>query len=82
MGIALIIRLLDFYNLLIFARVMLSWIPNLDPYNPLVRLLRQVTDPVLEPARRLIPTMGGMDMSPIVVFFGIIVLQRVLIALA
>jgi YggT family protein len=66
--------LCNFFNFLftalvwaILIRVLLSWIPNLDPYNPLVRLLRQITDPILEPARRIIPPLGGLDISPIVV---------------
>lgn len=58
----------------ILIRVLLSWIPNLDRGNPLVQLLHQITDPVLEPARRIIPPLGGMDFSPIVV---ILVLQLV-----
>lgn len=67
--------LLTFFDILITAlswailiRVLLSWIPNLDPYNPIVRILRSITDPILEPARRIIPSLGGIDISPIVVF--------------
>lgn len=54
-------------SVLILIRVLMSWIPNLDPYNPLVRLIRQATDPILEPARRLIPPIGGLDLSPLIV---------------
>lgn len=54
-------------SLLILIRVLMSWIPNLDPSNPLVRLIHQLTDPILEPARRLIPPIGGLDLSPLIV---------------
>ena len=79
----------QFLNLLLTAltaailiRVLLTWIPNLDASNPLVRLLNQVTDPILAPARRLIPPIGGMDLSPIVVILVLQVLQRLLYRLA
>jgi YggT family protein len=66
----------------ILIRVLLSWIPNLDRGNPLVQLLIQITDPVLEPARRIIPPVGGMDLSPIVVILLLQFLERVLRGLA
>ncbi|MBE2232224.1 MAG: YggT family protein [Anaerolinea sp.] len=65
----------------ILIRVLLSWIPNLSRDNPLVQLLMQITDPVLEPARRLIPPMGGMDFSPIVVILVLQFLGRMLMSL-
>jgi YggT family protein len=65
----------------ILIRVLLSWIPNLDRGNPLVRLLAQITDPVLEPARRIIPPIGGMDISPIVVLLLLRLLQQLLFSL-
>ena len=78
--------LFQFLNLLItvltvaiLIRALLSWIPNLDPSNPLVRLLNQITDPILQPARRLIPPVGGMDLSPIVVILALQLLQRLLL---
>ncbi|MFZ1631998.1 MAG: YggT family protein, partial [Anaerolineae bacterium] len=54
----------------ILIRVLLTWFPNLDRSNPLVQLLSSVTDPILEPARRLIPPFGGLDISPILVLFA------------
>jgi YggT family protein len=65
----------------ILIRVLLSWIPNLDRGNPLVQLLAQITDPVLEPARRIIPPIGGMDISPIVVLLLLRLLQQLLYSL-
>ncbi len=55
---------------LILIRVLMSWVSP-DPYNPLVRALYQITDPILAPAQRLIPPIGGLDLSPIVVLIGI-----------
>lgn len=58
---------LEIYSFVVLARVLLTWIPNLDPYHPAVQFLHQITDPVLEPARRLIPPIGMIDISPVVV---------------
>lgn len=56
----------------IFVRALLSWIPNMRPDNPLVRFLADITDPVIIPFRRVIPSIGMMDISPLV---AMIVLQ-------
>lgn len=70
---------LQIYSYVLLARALMSWIPNLDPYNPVVQFLYQLTEPVLEPVRRLIPPLGGMiDISIIVVFFAIMILQQML----
>ena len=57
--------LLKIYGYIIIVRVIISWV-NPDPYNPLIRLIHGLTDPVLEPIRRLLPDMGGLDISPFV----------------
>ncbi|MBX3011824.1 MAG: YggT family protein [Caldilineaceae bacterium] len=64
----LLATLLSLYSFVILARLLLSWVPDLvDPYHPAVQLLRQVTDPVLEPARQLIPPIGMIDISATIV---------------
>jgi YggT family protein len=63
---------------LILIRALLSWV-NPDPFNPIVQFLTRVTEPVLEPIRRLLPPMP-IDISPIIVFFIIIFLQRFLVS--
>jgi YggT family protein len=78
--ISLLGMLLELYSFVIFARVLMTWIPNLDPYNPIVQFLHQVTDPVLEPARRLIPPIGMVDVSPIVVMIVLNFLARALLS--
>lgn len=53
----------------IFVRVILSWVsPYAAHRNPMVGLLNNLTDPLLRPARQMIPPMGGLDLSPIAVF--------------
>ena len=59
--------------ILIIVRVLLSWFPDIDPYNPLVRGLRAVVDPVLAPFRRILPSFSGIDLSPIL---AIVVLDQ------
>jgi YggT family protein len=75
-------QLLRIYTFVLLARILITWIPNLDPYHPAVQLLRQITDPVLEPARKLIPSIGMIDISPIVVFIVLGILQDILMQLA
>lgn len=79
---ALLARLIQLYTLVLLARILMSWIPNLDPYNPIVQVLYQVTEPILEPARKLIPPIGMIDISPIVVFIVLGILQDLLLQLA
>ena len=56
--------LLSVLNLLILIRVLMSWFP-IDPNNPIVRLLIDITEPVLAPFRRIIPRIGMFDLSPL-----------------
>ncbi len=55
----------------IFARAIISWFP-INPSNPLMVILRQVTDPILAPLRRIVPSVGMIDITPMV---AIIILQ-------
>ncbi len=70
-----------FLNIFLFSiliQVILSWVaPN--QYNPITMLLYQLTDPLLKPARRLIPPMGGLDLSPMAVMMLIYVTKMMLI---
>lgn len=78
----LLAQAIQLYIFVLLARILITWIPNLDPYHPAVQILRQVTDPVLEPARRIIPPIGMIDISPIVVFFALQILSGILMDLA
>ena len=64
------------YWLIIF-RAVISWVSP-DPFNPIVQFVTRVTEPVLEPLRRLLPAMP-VDISPVLAFFVIIFLQRFLV---
>jgi len=67
---------LTIYMWLIIARAILSWV-NPDPYNPIVRFLYNITEPVLHQIRSRFPVnFGGIDVSPIIVFLAIIFLQK------
>ena len=70
--------LLQIYMWVIIIRALISWV-NPDPYNPIVRFLYQVTEPVLYPIRRRLPFMGGIDLSPIIVLLVILFLQVFLV---
>ncbi|HEX67625.1 MAG TPA: YggT family protein [bacterium] len=61
------------YIWLIIIRALISWV-NPDPFNPIVVFLRRSTDPILEPLRRRIPPLGGLDFTP---FIAIILLMFV-----
>jgi len=61
---------------LILARIVVSWI-GLNPWNPIVRWLRIIVDPVLRPFRRVLPTFGGIDFSPLLAILVIFFIDRV-----
>jgi YggT family protein len=63
-----LIQILDMYMIVIVVRVIMSWI-QVSHTNPIVGLVYSLTEPVLDPVRRILPNMGGFDISPIVVFF-------------
>ena len=75
----LLARIIEIYTFVLLIRILMTWIPNLDPHNPIVQMLVQVTDPVLEPARRLIPPLGMIDISPIVVFIALSIIRDLLV---
>ncbi|MDM8524872.1 YggT family protein [Desulfococcaceae bacterium HSG8] len=67
------------YMLILLAKVLLSWV-NPDPYNPIVRFLDSVTEPVLFRIRKTIPVVyGGIDFSPIIVLIAIAFLRSFLV---
>ena len=77
--ILLIYWALQAYQLILLARVLMTWIPNLDHNNPIARFLYQATEPVLAPIRNALPPLGGIDLSPLVVFLGISVLMQLVL---
>jgi YggT family protein len=75
---ALIGLLIDILLFAVLILAILSWV-NPDPYNPAVALLGRLTDPLLKPARRLIPPIGGIDLSPMAVMIGLVLLKMLVL---
>ncbi len=70
---------LGLYMWIVIAAAVISWV-NPDPYNPIVRFLYGVTEPVLYWIRRFIPTtFGGLDIAPMILILAIIFVQQVVI---
>jgi YggT family protein len=71
---------LVFYMWIIIARAILSWVSP-DPYNPIVRFIHNVTEPVLYPVRRWMPfAFSGIDFAPLVVLLLIVFLRSFLVS--
>ena len=70
--------LLSGYMWIVIISALLSWVSP-DPYNPAVALLARLTDPVMRPAQRLIQPIGGIDLSPMVVIIGLVLLEMLLV---
>ena len=74
----LVLLTLRLFTFAIFIRVILSWISP-GGYNPAIAIIQTLTDRILQPFRRVIPPMGGLDLSPM---FAIIILMAVTIIVA
>jgi YggT family protein len=74
--------ILHIYLLIMFARVLMGLIPELDTNHPIARFLYESTEPLLQPIREFLmkqfPDTMGFDFSPLVVFFGISILRYLL----
>lgn len=81
----LISTLIDIFVWLLIATAILSWLVAFDVVNTRNRFvdtlgtfLYRITEPVLRPIRRVLPNLGGIDLSPLVVILGLLFLQQVL----
>lgn len=70
---------LNIYFWIIIGRAIISWVSP-DPYNPIVRFLYQATEPVLYRIRKVVPYLGGLDVSPMIALLGIMFLRWFAIA--
>ncbi len=68
-------------TVLVFIRVILSWVSPGGVNNPLIVLVYRITEPLLSPVRSLLPSMGGIDFSPVIVLLGIQIAKQLLIQL-
>ena len=71
--------ILDLYTFILIARALISWV-SLDPRNKIVQFLYQITEPVLAPVRRVVPPIGGLDLSLLVVLVLIQVLRASMVS--
>ena len=69
---------LQIYSLVLIVRVLLSWFPNLDWSNPVLSTVSSITDPYLNIFRGLIPPLGGLDLSAIIAFIALNLVQSLL----
>ncbi|MEN9388061.1 MAG: hypothetical protein RLZZ255_1037 [Cyanobacteriota bacterium] len=76
--IGILARTIEIYTLILLVRVLLSWFPNLDWGNPVLSTVSAVTDPYLNAFRGLIPPLGGLDLSAILAFLALQLIQTLL----
>ena len=80
LGVADLLNFFTFtYLIMIFAWSILSYV-NVDARNPLVPLLGKIVEPILKPFRRILPLIGGFDLSPVLAILVILLVQTVLVA--
>ena len=72
--------LFEIYLVIMLIRVLSSWF-QVDPDSPVIRVLYQVTEPVLAPIRGILPQTGGMDFSPVVALILLQVLESIVTSL-
>jgi len=77
----LVLELLSIYKYILLGSVIISWV-NADPYNPIVRFVRSITEPLLGRIRQFMPDTGMLDLSPLVAFFAIHLIQSAIVRFA
>jgi YggT family protein len=79
-AIVLIIQVLDIYRWIIIAAAVVTWIPSVPRYHPIVQILNRLTEPVLRPIRMILPPekTGYIDFTPIVALVALQILIRLL----
>lgn len=68
---------LGIYIAMVFIRILLSWFPNVDPSNPIVSFIAQMTEPYLNLFRSIIPPVGGLDLSAMLATFVLWILYGI-----
>jgi YggT family protein len=74
----LLAQLIDLYTVVVFIAVIISWL-GLPPYNPVVRFTRMATEPLLAPIRKFVPSVGGLDFSPLILLILLQWLKAILL---
>ena len=75
---AVLSQTLFIYSYILIIRVILTWFPNLDWSNPILSSIGSITDPYLNAFRGIIPPIGGLDISPILAFVVLNLMQQLL----
>jgi len=75
----LVINFFQLLQLILIVRILLTWFPNVDWWKQPFKFLREVSDPILEPFKRIIPPIGGLDLSPIVAFFVLGIVEKIIL---
>lgn len=70
---------LKVYKWLVIVRCVISFFPH-NPYQPIIKFIYDVTEPLMAPFRRLLPATAGIDFSPMLLFFVILLLERIVYA--
>ena len=78
--VGLVQLLFDLYIIVLLARVLLTWV-QVDPRNPVVNLIHQLTEPLLAPIRRMLPQSGSVDFSPMVAFIVVLIAEQIVLML-
>ncbi len=82
MIILTLINLIYWAFLILFIARMIISFARVSPYDPtwgrIVELVYRITEPILQPVRNLIPSQGGLDLSPLIILFGIIILREMI----
>ena len=73
----LLVQIIDLYSFGVLAAVILSWV-GMDARHPLPSFVRRLTEPLLDPIRRVVPPVGGMDFSPMILLVGLQLLKGLL----
>ena len=68
--------LINYFLFVIFVSAILSWVVAAGGYNPFADLLHQIAEPLLGPARKVIPPMGGLDLSPMIVMLALVFIKQ------
>ncbi len=76
--LVVLVQAISIYQFILIIRVLLTWFPNLDMSNPILLNLCAITDPYLNFFRGIIPPLGGLDLSPILAFILLRVLEGLL----
>ena len=70
----LIVTLIDLYSFVVLAAVVMSWV-RADRRHPFVQLVYNLTEPAIAPIRRVVPPLGGLDFSPMILLLALRLLR-------